>query len=208
MLLAGVFGVALFLTLVVADWFQFTRLTAEASRYGCEIARMEDRWLPGSLTRVAERFGKPGVLPLPNGVARFFPDAQRILLRPQYSLASRSFRSAWTIKGSIELEPEGEAMRLTCTKRVPWSSALLTLLWLTVVGIGTAAFAIVYLANGGLASLGGVVMGLGIIGLGLLVLSFGLVVVSLAYRLENQRLMQAYQELRDALTADLTQTLQ
>jgi len=35
-----------------------------------------------------------------------------------------------------------------------------------------------------------------------LVLVFGLVTVALAYRLEDQRLMQAYQELRGVLAGD------
>ena len=43
------------------------------------------------------------------------------------------------------------------------------------------------------------VIAVGIVCIGLLVLAFGLITVSLAYRLENQRLTQAYEELRAVL---------
>jgi hypothetical protein len=76
---------------------------------------------------------------------------------------------------------------------------LLTVLWFLTVGIGTLAFVIMYLVDGGLASLSGILMGLGILGIGLLVLAFGLVTIAFAYRLENHRLTQAYEELRGVL---------
>lgn len=205
MLLAGLFGSALFVALIVADWVLFTRVTAEASRYGYGVATIEDRLPLASPARVEERFGTDRVLSLPNGIARLFPEERRILLRPPYRLLAPGFRTAWAMKGSIKLNQEGEGIRLLCTKRIPWSSALLTLLWFLVVGAGTAVFAVTYLVNGGYASLSSLLLGLGVIGLGLLVLVFGLIIVSLAYRLENQRLMQAYQDLRAALTADLPQ---
>lgn len=200
MLLAGFFGAILLAALVLGDWFHFTSLTAPSSRYGCGIARVEDR-LPPPLAVVMDRFDRNGLLALPHGVARFFREEKRIVLRPQYRLFSLKFRTAWPMKGSIELEPEGDATKLTCVKRIPWSSALLTLLWFAVVGAGTVGFVISFLANGGLTSLSGVVMGLGITGLGLLVLAFGLTTVSLAYRFENQRLTEVYQELRAALAS-------
>lgn len=202
MVLAGSFAAVLFLGLILADWMYFTRLTAPSSRYGCGVARLEDRFPLAPWTRLLDRFDCNGLLRLPHGLARVFPDEQRILLRPQYRLFSLRFRTAWPLKGSIEVEPDGETTRLTCVKRVPWSSALLTLLWFVLVGAGTAAFVIAFLANGGLDSLGGLLMGLGIAGLGLLVLAFGLVTVSFAYRLEDHRLTQTYQELRAALTPD------
>src|SRR5881296_1194245 len=131
-----------------------------------------------------------------------FREEKRIVLRPQYQLFSLKFRTAWPMKGSIELEPEGDATKLTCVKQIPWSSALLTLLWFAVVGVGTVGFTISFLASGGFTSFSGFVMGLGITGLGLLVLAFGLTTVSLAYRLENQRLTEVYHELRAALASD------
>jgi len=201
MLLAGLFGAILFAALVLGDWFYFTSLTAHSSRYGCGIARLEDQLPLAPLAVVMDRFDRNGLLTLPHGVARFFQEEKRIVLRPQYQLFALKFRTAWPMKGSIELEPEGGATKLTCVKRIPWSSALLTLLWFAVVGVGTVGFVISFLANGGLMSLSGVLMGLGVTGLGLLVLAFGLTTVSLAYRLENQRLTEAYHELRAALAS-------
>ncbi|HET8579903.1 MAG TPA: hypothetical protein VFL31_02815 [Nitrospiraceae bacterium] len=201
MLLAGFFGAILLAALVLGDWIHFTSLTAPSSRYGCGIARVEDRLPLASLAVVIDRFDRNGLLALPHGVARFFREEKRIVLRPQYQLFSLKFRTAWPLKGSIELEPEVGATKLTCVKRIPWSSALLTLVWFAVVGVGTVGFVVSFLAKGGLTSFSGVVMVLGITGLGLMVLTFGLTTVSLAYRLENQRLTEVYQELRAALAS-------
>jgi hypothetical protein len=195
MLLAGLFAGLLFLGMILADWVQFTRLSAGASRYGFGVARSEDCLPLAPWTQLRARFDRNGILKLPNGVARWYQEERRILLRPQ----ARRFRTAWPMNGSIEIVTEEEATRLTCVKRVPWSSAVLTLLWFAVVILGTLAFAMTFLADGGLSSLSGILMGLGIAGISLLVLAFGLVTVSLAYRLEDHRLTQAYQELRDAL---------
>ncbi|MEW6543895.1 MAG: hypothetical protein AB1411_09830 [Nitrospirota bacterium] len=199
MVLAGLFAGLLILALVLGDWFHFTSLTVASSRYGCRVGLVQDPSPFPPLAALRERFDRGGVLQLPNGVARLFAEERRILLRPQYGLLSRRFRTAWPIKGSVELEPDGEAVRATCVKRVPWSSAVLTLIWFLLVGVGTLAFAVAFLIEGGLASLGSLLMGLGIVGLGLLVLAFGLVTVLVAYRLEDQRLTLAYQDLRGAL---------
>jgi len=56
-----------------------------------------------------------------------------------------------------------------------------------------------FLVQGGLASLGGVLLGIGVIALGLLVLAFGLLTITIAYRLEDSRLTQVYRELQSAL---------
>jgi hypothetical protein len=106
------------------------------------------------------------------------------------------------MKVSIEVEQVGEDTRLLCVKRIPWSSAILTLMWFVLVAAGTAGFAVAFVVQGGLTTLGGILMGLGITGLGLLVLVFGLVTVTLAYRLEDGRLAQAYQELRQVLIGE------
>lgn len=195
MLLAGLFAGFLFLGMVLADWIQFTRLGAGASRYGCGVARTEDRLPLAPWTLIRARFDSNGFLRLPSGVAHWYHEERRILLRPK----ARRFRTAWPMNGSIEIHPEEQAVRLTCVKRVPWSSAVLTLLWFAVVTFGSLAFAVTFLAGGGFSSLSGILMGLGIAGIGLLVLAFGLVTVSLAYRLEDHRLTQTYQELRAAL---------
>ncbi|MFB3137483.1 MAG: hypothetical protein ACE1ZJ_06175 [Nitrospirales bacterium] len=72
---------------------------------------------------------------------------------------------------------------------------------MAIVSLGTVGFIIAFAINGGFGSASGMLMGLGVVGLGVLVLAFVLVMVSLAYRLEDQRLMQVYQELREALAS-------
>ena len=199
MVLAGAFAVFLFIGLVVGDWLYFVRLTAEASRYGCGIARGQDQVAFADLTQVTYRFDRDGLLALPHGTARFFPDVKRILFRPTYRLFSLGFRTAWPLKGSLELAPVEQGYRVLYTKRIPWSSAIITLLWFALVGVGTLGFLISYAIQGGLASLGGLLLGAGVMGLGLLVLAFGLVTITMAYRLEDSRLTQVYQELQTAL---------
>jgi hypothetical protein len=200
MVLAGLFATLLLLALIAGDWFHFTSLTEPASRYGCGVARAEDRLPATPVPLELHRFDRNGVLQLPHGIARLFQEQRRILLRPRYQLFSMRFRTAWPMKATIELEPEGSVTRVTCLKRVPWSSAILTLAWFVLVGVGTLGFVGAFVADGGLASFSGILMGLGITGIGLLVLAFGLVVVVLAYRLEDSRLTEAYRELVAALT--------
>ncbi len=202
MVLVGLFAFLLFLLIVVGDWMHFTSLTASASRYGFGIAKIEDR-LPHSWKGpMAHFFDTDGLMNLPHGVARLFQDEGRILLRPQYRLSSRRFRTAWPIKGSIAIEQDGDSTRVTCIKRIPWSSAILTLLWFGLVGVGTVGFVVVYALEGGMASLSTVMLGVGITGVGILVFLFGLIIVSLAYRLENDRLGQAYKEFRQTLAGE------
>jgi hypothetical protein len=67
------------------------------------------------------------------------------------------------------------------------------------VAVGTVGFLIVYLINEGFSSFGGVLLGVGVTALGVIVLVFGLVIIALAYRLENHRLTQTYEELRQVL---------
>ena len=200
MLLVGFFAVALFLVILVGDWLFFTGLSPSACRYGCGIARDEDQLPMGSRALALHRFDAAGMMTLPHGIARLFPDENRILLRPQYRLWSLRFRTAWPIKGTIEVREDGEATRLTCVKRIPWSSAIMTALWFAIVGLGTVGFLVAYTVEGGLASLSSLLIGLGITGVGVLVFLFGLIIVALAYRLENDRLGQAYRELREVLT--------
>ena len=85
-----------------------------------------------------------------------------------------SFRTAWPLKGLIHLHADEQAVHAVCIKRIPWSSAIVTLVWFLLVGLGTTAFMIAYAAQGGFDSLSGVLMGIGILGIGLLVLAFGL----------------------------------
>lgn len=195
MLLAGLFATFLFLAMLVADWFQFTRLTAGASAYGFAISRGEEQLPVMSSTTLFDLFDSNGVLRLHHGIARFFREERRILLRPR----AHRFRTAWPINGSIEITLDAQGMRLAWVKRVPWSSAVLTLVWFAIVGLGTLAFIVAFAVNGGIANVSGIIMAVGIACIGLLVFAFGLVTVSLAYRLENHRLGEAYQELRAAL---------
>jgi hypothetical protein len=200
-MLVGLVGIALLVALVVLDWVQFTSLSAAASRYGCGVARVQDVLPLTPVSVVFSRFDDHGVLTMTHGIARCVREQQEILLRPQYRMLSQRFRTAWPLKASIEVQTAAEATRLICTKRMPWSSAVITLLWFVLVAGGTIGYLVSFLLTGGLVSLGGALMGLGVVGLGLLVLLFGLVVVTLAYRLEDQRLTHAYQELRAVLSS-------
>ena len=199
MILAGLFAGALFLGLILGDWLYFVRLTPDAVRYGCRIARTVDRFSLQSLTWLEARVDGDGAMTLPHGIARYYPDLRQIALRPQYHLFSMGFRTAWPLKGLIHLTPDQHTVHTVCIKRVPWSSAIITLRWFLLVGVGTAAFMITYGVEGGLNTLSGVLMGAGILGIGALVLAFGVVTVILSYRLENSRLAQVYDELKAAL---------
>ena len=202
MLLAGLVAGCLFIALVAGDWWRFSRSSAPSSRYGCPVARAEDTLTVQPEHAPSARFNRDGLLTLDHGNARWFPGERRILLRPQSSRFPSRFHTAWPLKGTIELDPADAGMHLRCVKLMPWSSALLTLLWFAVVGIGTLAFVVRFLAVGEAFSLGSLLLVFGVTAVGLLVLVFGLVTVSLAYRLEDQRLMQAYQELRAVLTGE------
>ena len=109
------------------------------------------------------------------------------------------FRTAWPLKGTIELHATEAGVELRLTKRTPWSSSIITMAWLGLVTIGTAVFLIMFGIDGGFSSAGGTMMALGVAALGVLVLLFGLMMISLAYRLEDSRLMQVYQELQEVL---------
>lgn len=198
-MLAGLFAGVLLLGLILGDWLYFVRLTPDAGRYGCGIARSVDRLSLQSLGRLEARVDGDGALTLPHGIVRYYPALRQIALRPQYHLFSMGFRTAWPLKGLIHLTVDEQAVSAVFTKRIPWSSAIITLVWFLLVGLGTAAFMIMYGVQGGFESLSGVLMGAGILGIGLLVLAFGAVTVVLSYRLENSRLAQVYDELKAAV---------
>ena len=199
MMLAGLFAGALLLGLIFGDWLYFVRLTPDAGRYGCGIARMADQFSLTSLSRLEARVDADGALTLPHGIARYYPDLRQIALRPQYHLFSIGFRTAWPLKGLIHLRLDDQAVHAVCIKRIPWSSAIMTLLWFLLVGLGTGGFMMTYGAQGGYDTLSGVLMGAGILGIGLLVLAFGVVTVILSYRLEDSRLVQVYEEFKVAV---------
>lgn len=199
MILAGFFAATLFIGLIVGDWMYFVRLTPDAVRYGCCVARTTDRLAGSTATSVRARFGAEGVLMLPHGIAWLDPNLSQIAIRPQYRLFSMNFRTAWPIKGLIHLSAEDQALTALCVKRIPWSSALLTLAWFLLVTLGSLTFLVTYALAGGFATFTGVLMGIGIVGIASLVLAFGVVTVVISYRLEDSRLTKVYDELREAL---------
>jgi len=69
--------------------------------------------------------------------------------------------------------------------------------------MGILVFVVMFGLDGGFQSIWGILLALSIVALGVLVVVFGLVLLSLAYRLEDQRLMQVYQELQEALQPSL-----
>ncbi len=199
MILAGLFASILFIGLIIGDWIYFIRLTPDAIRYGCIVARHQDQWKWNTPTTVRDRFNPNGVLTLPHGVAWFYPDLLQIAIRPQYRLFSMSFRTAWPVKGLVHLSIADRTMSALCVKRIPWSSALLTSLWFLLVSAGSLSFVAIYAMDGGFASLRGLLMGTGIVVIALLVLALGLVTVMLSYKLEDERLTKVYDELWEVL---------
>jgi len=198
--LAGLLAVSLVVILVLGDWRHFTRWTLPSGNYGCPVAYAEDALSNCSLSDLPPRFDANGLLPLDHGMARHFPDEQRILFAPRTHQSLSRFRTAWPLKGVLELDEAGGTLRLRCTKRMPWSSALISLLWLGLVGVGTLVFVVKFLLAGGAVSLSSLMLGAGIVGVGALVFVFGLVTIAMAYRLEDQRLMLAFNELKAELT--------
>ncbi|NOS80221.1 MAG: hypothetical protein E8D46_05940 [Nitrospira sp.] len=199
MIFAGFFAAALCLGLIIGDWFYFVRLTPDAGRYGCGVARTHDRFTHTTMGQLAERFDAGGVLALPHGVARFYRDVNQIVIRQKYRLFAMGFRTLWPLKGLISLSPEGDAVAVLCRKITPWSSAIVTAVWFAVVAVGTVGAVISLFIEGQMTSAGGTVLALGIVGLGAVFLLSGAITVVFAYRLENARLMLVYQELREVI---------
>ena len=199
MIFAGLFAGALCLGLILGDWFYFMRLTPDASRYGCGIARTYDRFTHTTMRQLADRFDAGGILMLPHGTARFYRDLNQIVIRQKYRLFALGFRTVWPLKGLIFLSPEDDALAVLCRKLTPWSSALLTSIWFVVVVAGTVGAVISLFIEGEMTAPGGMVLALGVVGLGVVFLLSGAITVVFAYRLENSRLMMVYQELREVL---------
>jgi hypothetical protein len=199
MIFAGLFAGALCLGLILGDWFYFMRLTPDASRYGCGIARTHDRFAHTTMTQLAGRFDAGGFLTLPHGTARLYRDLNQIVIRQRYRLFALGFRTLWPLKGLISLSTEGDALVVLCRKLTPWSSALLTGIWFAVVAVGTVGAVISLFIEGEMTASGGVVLAFGIIGLGVVFLLSGAITVVFAYRLESARLTVVYQELREVL---------
>ena len=197
--MAAVFGGILCILIISGDLYQFTSLRDSASRYGMSLARRYDQITLSGSPNLHKHFTKQGLLELPHGLARYVRGQNLIIIRPYYHLFSMRFRTAWPLKGTIEVKSDGQGVLLELVKRTPWSSAIITMLWLGLVVLGTIIFLVMFALDGGFATGGGVMLGLGIVSLGILVLIFGLILLSLAYRLEDQRLMQVYKELQEKL---------
>lgn len=202
MTLAGIFACILFVILIVLDWYQFTKLHPLSAQYGCGIARRRSPLPHHDVPSIQQRFNQQGFLFLPHGAAYWVDGRQLITIRPYYHLFTMRFRTAWPLKGSIAITSSQGHLELQLTKRIPWSSAIITMAWLGIVIFGTATFLILFGLDGGYQSVTGSFMAVGIGGLGVLVFGFGLIMISLAYRLEDSRLMQVFQELQEALTGE------
>lgn len=193
---AFLLGAVIVLGLIVADWLAFSRKTPSSVRYGVAVERQQE-----TLSVRRGLFDADGVLQLSRGWARLFPEQRAILLQPDPKQFGVTFRTAWPLNGFLHyggLEEPGPA---TLTKRMPWSSVILTALWFLTVAVGTLAYVVSYAVAGGMSSAGGAFLAVALSGLGLLVCLFGLLVVVVAYRLENTRLMALYGEFKEALGA-------
>jgi len=179
MMFAGFFAGVLCLGLILGDWFYFMRLTPDAGRYGCGVARTYDRLAPITMKQLADRFDADGLLALPHGTARLYQDLNQIVIRQKYRLFAMGFRTLWPLKGLVSLSHEGDALAVLCRKLTPWSSALLTGLWFIIVVVGTVGALISLFVEGELVALGGMVLAFGIVGLGLVFLLSGAITVVL-----------------------------
>ena len=175
MALAGAIAILLFLALIIGDWFQFTTLKPWAARYGCPLARRQDPIPDDPSEIVPSLFQQSGLLGLPHGLARWVKEHQVLVIRPTYRLFSLSFRTAWPLKGTIDFSSDGNQHHLHLSKRIPWSSAILTGVWLAFVIGGTGVFLVMYALDGGFSTAGGWFWALGMIALGLLVLAGGII---------------------------------
>ena len=199
MVLASILAGVMFLGLIAGDWWYFIRLTPDAIRYGCRVGGRVEQWPEQTLSTAKARFAADGSLMLPHGVAWFDPTLSLIAIRPQYRLFARSFRTAWPLKGLIHLSNNNHAVQARCVKRIPWSSALITIVWFALVIIGSLTFVIQYALESGFSSFGGMLTGVVVIAVAALVMAFGLITAALSYRLEDSRLMKVYDELREVL---------
>ena len=143
MLLPSIFAIVMGLALIIGDWFQFTTLKPWACRYGCPLARRKDS-LPKPKDSFPRLFKRNSTLPLPHGVARWVADRQTIVIRPYYKMFSLRFRTAWPLKGTLDYHFQDDHLQFQLSKRIPWSSAILTSLWLLFVIGGTLGFMVMY----------------------------------------------------------------
>src|SRR5439155_1608506 len=122
-------------------------------------------------------FEAAGLLQLPRGWARLVPEHRAVQLLPDHKRFGIALRTAWPLNGFVHYAALDERAPVTLTKRMPWSSALLTGAWFLTVAGGTLVYLVAYALAGGLSSASGAFLGVALSGLGLLVCLFGLVVV-------------------------------
>jgi hypothetical protein len=193
---AFLLGAVLIMGLIVADWMVFNRKSPASVRYGVVVGRREE-----PLVVRRDRFDAEGLLQLPRGWARLVPEHRAVQLLPDRKRFGIAVRTAWPLNGYVHYAALDEQAAVMLTKRMPWSSVLVTGAWfLTVLG-GTLVYFVAYALAGGLSSASGAFLGIFLSGVGLLVCLFGLVVVAAAYRLEDKRLMALYAEFCSALAA-------
>ncbi len=188
---AVLLGSVLLIGLIVADWIAFGRKTPAAVRYGVPVERSEE-----SLAVRPQSFDAEGMLMLPRGLARLFPEQQAILILPDAKRFGIVIRTAWPVNGVVHYRLDGP---VTLIKRMPWSSVVLTALWFLTVAGGTLAYVAAYAWDGGMSSASGAFLAVALAGLGLLVCLFGLLIVAVSYRLEDKRLMAVYEEFKAAI---------
>jgi len=189
-------GTAILIGLIVVDWMAFNRRPPASVRYGMVVGRHEE-----PLVVRRDRFDAEGLLHLPRGWARLVPKHGAVQLLPDRKRFGIAVRTAWPLNGFVHYAALDERARVMLTKRMPWSSALLTGVWFLTVAGGTLVYLVAYGLAGGLSSAGGAFLGVALSGLGVLVCLFGLVVVVAAYRLEDKRLMALYDEFRGCMNA-------
>lgn len=191
---AFLLGAVIVLGLIVADWRAFSRKASAVVTYGAAVERGQE-----ALSVKSGLFDADGMLTLPRGWARLFPESRAILLEPDLRHFGVTFRTAWPLNGFVHYAGLDESGPVTFTKRMPWSSVILTALWFLTVAGGTLAYVVSYAMAGGLSSVSGAFLAVALSGLGLLVCLFGLLVVVVAYRLENKRLMALFEEFRERM---------
>ena len=187
-------GTAILIGVIVVDWMAFNRQSPSSVCYGVVVGRHEE-----PLVVRRDRFDAEGLLHLPRGWARLVPEHGAVQLLPDRKRFGIAVRTAWPLNGFVHYAALDERARVMLTKRMPWSSALLTGVWFLTVAGGTLVYLVAFAFAGGLSSAGGAFLGVALSGLGLLVCLFGLVVVVAAYRLEDKRLMAVFEEFKAAL---------
>lgn len=192
---AFLLGSVIVVALIVEDWRAFRRGTAKVIRYGAPIGRE-----PDTLVLRRNLFDADGVLALPRGVARLFPEQRAILLLPDKQKLGMTVRTVWPLNGAVHYTALEEPAQATLVKRMPWSSALFTALWFLTVVVGLLVYLVSYGSAGGFSSFAGTFLAVALSGLAVLAVLFGMVVVVAGYRLENKRLMAIYEEFKAAIS--------